>query len=109
MIQALAALLGAALTVAACYASGVLLISRLGLTLKRPEQPPLAFIVGAACLHLAVFALLALHIAYWPVLVGVCLAPIVWSVANGSWRLKGDVEPELSYSIKRLCLVLFGA
>jgi F5/8 type C domain/Dolichyl-phosphate-mannose-protein mannosyltransferase len=108
MIQALAALLGAALTVAACYASGVLLLGRLGLTLKRAEQLPLAFILGAACFHLAVFAFLAAHIAYWPVLVALCLAPIAVSLINGSWKLSGEPEAPLSYSIKRLSIVLFG-
>ena len=68
MIQALAALLGAALTVAACYSAGALLVDGLGVKLRRSERLPLAFLLGAACLHLAVFAVLALRIAYWPVL-----------------------------------------
>ena len=108
MMQALAALLGAALTVAACYATGVLLLARLGLTLKRTEQPPLAFLLGSACFHLAVFAVLAAHVAYWPVLVALCLAPIAAAQAKGAWRLTGEAEAPLAYSIKRLTLVLFG-
>ena len=63
------ALLGAAVTVAACYALGALLIGRLGVRLHRGERFPLAFVLGAACLHLSIFSLLALKIAYWPVVV----------------------------------------
>ncbi len=63
-------LLGATLTVGACYALGALLIGRLGVRLLRGERFPLAFLLGAACLHLAIFVLLALKIAYWPVVVG---------------------------------------
>jgi hypothetical protein len=108
MIQALAALLGAALTVAACYASGILLISRLGLSLSRTERRPLAFILGAACFHLAVFAVLALHIAFWPVLLLLCLAPIAGAIGSGAFQETGEAEAPLSYSIKRLSIVLFG-
>ncbi len=55
---------------AACYAMGVQLIGRLGAGLQRVERIPLAFLLGAACLHLVIFAMLALKIAYWPVVVG---------------------------------------
>ena len=72
MRQAAAALFGAGFTVAACYAAESLihcLIGQLRAALRRDERIPLAFVLGAACLHLAIFAILALHIAYWPVLV----------------------------------------
>src|ERR1700691_4787159 len=61
-------LLGAALTVWTCYAAGALLLARLRVTLRRAEQFPLAFVLGAACVHLALFAIFALKIAYKPVL-----------------------------------------
>ncbi len=82
MLQALAALFGAAITVAGCYAAGALLIARVtrgvGTPLKRFESIPLAFLTGAAALHLLVFATLALRIGYkgvWLVL----LAALIWA------------------------------
>ena len=108
MILALSALLGAALTVAACYAAGAMLIDRLGVALLRFERLPLAFTLGAACLHLAVFAILALQIAYWPVFVALLLSPIASAVATGSWPLRGDPGQPLGQSLKRICILLFG-
>jgi len=64
---AVAALLAAALTVATCYAAGTLLLARLGASLRRLEKFPLAFVLGAACVHLGAFAIFALKIAYKPV------------------------------------------
>ncbi|HYK62308.1 MAG TPA: hypothetical protein VEV85_22920 [Bryobacteraceae bacterium] len=115
MIQSLAAILGAALTSGACYAAGVLLIGKLGVKLHRAERVPLAFILGAACLHLAVFAILALHIAYWPVflllLVGM-IATTLWR-AGFSPREASASQPESSAKtprgLKPALLILFGA
>jgi hypothetical protein len=112
MILALAALVGAGLTVAACYAAGAMLIDRLGIALHRFERLPLAFTLGAACLHLAVFAILALQIAYWPVLTALLLFVIASAVATGSWALRAKLperssEP-LSRNLKRICIPLFG-
>jgi hypothetical protein len=90
VISALSALLGAALTVAACYAAGAMLIDRLKIALYRFERLPLAFTLGAACVHLAVFAILALQIAYWPVFVALLVGLIAGALATGSWRLKGE-------------------
>lgn len=112
MILALAALVGAALTAAACYGAGAMLIDRLGLfrTLHRFERLPLAFTLGAACLHLAVFAILALHIAYWPVLTALLLGVIGSAAAVGSWQLHAELQPDepLSLNLKRVCIPLFG-
>jgi hypothetical protein len=116
MILALTALLGAALTAAACYAAGAMLIDRLGLSggrsgglaLRRCERIPLAFTLGAACLHLAIFAILALQIAYWPVLTALLLGVIASAVATGSWRLRGEPDEPLSLNLKRVCIPLFG-
>jgi hypothetical protein len=85
MREAAAALFGAGLTVAACYASGALWIDCLRVALRRDERIPLAFVLGAACLHLATFAVLALHIAYWPVLVAVLAGTIAASLWTGAW------------------------
>ncbi len=91
MKQAIAALFGAGFTIAGCYAAGLLLMDRLRLNsmLRRPERLPLAFTLGAAVLHLIVFASLALQIAYWPVLVAVLLVPIVLATRAGLWRPQG--------------------
>jgi hypothetical protein len=91
MLQALAALAGALVTVVACYAFGALLIDRLGAQLSRSERFPLAFLVGAACLHLAIFALLTLKIAYWPVVIGLLLVVIGSGLSR---RKKGRVSFE---------------
>ena len=108
MISALSALLGAALTVAACYAAGAMLIDRLKIALYRFERLPLAFTLGAACVHLAVFAILALQIAYWPVFVALLVGLIAGALATGSWRLKGEPGEPLSQGLKRTCILLFG-
>ena len=55
-MKALAALAGATFTVAACYGLGSILAARLGARLRRYEKFPLAFVLGAAILHLAIFA-----------------------------------------------------
>ena len=86
MRQAAAALFGAGFTVAACYAAGSLLIDQLRAALRRDERIPLAFLLGAACLHLAIFAILAMRAAYWPVLVGVLAVTILAAVWTGAWR-----------------------
>ena len=109
MIQALAALFGAALTVAACYSAGALLVDALKVKLRRSERPPLAFILGAACLHLAVFAILALRIAYWPVLAGLLAGVLGAAAWNGSLPFKGEAEEPLSNGLKQMSYVLFGA
>lgn len=92
MLQALAALAGALITVMACYATGALLVDGLGVELTRSERFPLAFLSGAACLHLAIFVLLALKVGYWPVVIGLLLVVIGFAVAR---RKKGRfyVEP----------------
>lgn len=95
-MAALAPPIGALFTVAACYSLGSLLLARLRLTLRRAEKPPLAFTLGAATLHLLIFAILALHIAYTPVLVSVLGVIITGAVWTGDWRL-----PERAVEAKR--------
>ncbi|MCU1338719.1 MAG: 4-amino-4-deoxy-L-arabinose transferase and related glycosyltransferase of family-like protein [Bryobacterales bacterium] len=86
MRQAAAALFGAGFTVAACYAAGALLIDQLRAVLRRDERIPLAFVLGAACLHLLIFAILALRVAYWPVLAAVLAVTIAAALGTGAWR-----------------------
>jgi hypothetical protein len=107
MKQAFEALLGAALTSAACYSCGTLFIDRLKVKLHRSERLPLAFVLGAAYLHLAIFAILALHIAYWPVLVALLLVVIGAALKTGSWRLSGEPSEPLSKTLQLLCVLLF--
>ncbi len=109
MIQALAALFGAAFTVAACYSAGALLVDALQVKLRRSERPPLAFILGAACLHLAVFAILALHLAYWPVLAALLAGVVGVAAWKRSLNVTGEPEEALSKDLKQLSYVLFGA
>ena len=107
MIQSLAALLGAALTVAGCYAAGAILIDRLGVELRRFDRVPLAFTLGAACVHLAVFAILAVHIAYWPVFATLLAGLITWAVLKGSWLARGKEDEPLSQNLKRISILTF--
>jgi hypothetical protein len=109
MIQALAALFGAALTVAACYSAGALLVDGLGVNLRRSERLSLAFLTGAACLHLGVFVVLALRIAYWPVLVALLLGFVAGAAWKGSLPLKGEPDEPFDKRLKQVSYVLFGA
>ncbi len=86
-MKAFAALAGAASTVAACYGLGAVLAARLGARLRRDEKFPLAFVLGAAMLHLAIFAVMALHIAYRPVLIALLAACVATALVTGDWRL----------------------
>lgn len=109
MKQALAALLGAGLTVAGCYAAGALFLDRLRAPLRRGERFPLAFVLGAACLHLALFAIFALQIAYWPVLVGLLLAVTGGAIRTGAWRDRGLALNPMSRPLKVLIGLCAGA
>ena len=113
----MAALAGALATVVACYALGALVIGRLGTRLHRYERLPLAFILGAACLHLLIFAVLALKVAYWPVVVGllvvVCGADLLvrgrppGRPQSGSGRTRADREVRPTAWIMLLLFVPF--
>jgi hypothetical protein len=114
MKQAIAALLGAGLTVTACCALGLLLMQRLRLDemLRRPERIPLAFTLGASVIHLLVFVLLSLQIAYWPVLVLVLLAPIAEASRRRLWAARGfefgTVPLKLAILAGTVAAVFFG-
>ena len=107
MRQSAAAIFGAGFTVAACYAAGAVLIhfllAKLRAVLRQDEHIPLAFVLGAACLHLAIFAILALHIAYWPVLVALLAAVIAAAIYTGAWR---GVDTEHAHAVPPLSTAL---
>jgi hypothetical protein len=87
MKQALAALVGSSATLCACYGLGAFLLGRAGVTLHRMEKLFLSLVAGASVLHLAVFALLALHLAYWPLFVLLLAASVYLAVQSGDWRM----------------------
>src|SRR5580658_7696034 len=103
--QAVSALLAAAVTAIACYAAGTLVIARLRVPLRRAERLPLAFVLGAACVHLALFAIFAMKIAYKPVFLVLCAGVIAAAAvghhtgarhnARGSQEIPG--EPAFSW------------
>jgi hypothetical protein len=107
-MKALAALAGAAFTVAACYALGSVMAARLGVRLRRGEKFPLAFVLGAALLHLAVFAILALKIAYKPVLWVLLAACLVMALRTGDWRLPAPDAAPAETALPRGFRYLFG-
>ncbi len=109
MWQAFWALLGAAVTVAACYATGALIVDWAGAPLKRPERFPLSFVLGASVVHLAMFAMLTLKIAYRPAVIAMAAVPIAWSVWKRSWALKGEAVEPLGRALKICGGVIFAA
>ncbi len=66
MTHAWMALVSAALVVAACWGAGVVLVDWCGAKLNRLESVPLQFLTGACVLHLTIFAVMTLKIAYKP-------------------------------------------
>ena len=107
-MKALAALAGAAFTVVACYGLGAMLAARLGARLRRDEKFPLAFVLGAAVLHLAIFAVMALQIAYRPVLIGMLSACVAAAFATGDWKLPAAVDGEREKPLPGAIRYLFG-
>jgi hypothetical protein len=105
-MRALIVLLGAAVTAAACYALGSVIAARVGVRLRRIEKFPLSFVLGASVLHLAIFAVLALHIAYKPVLWLVLAACVALAIRTGDWRWPAAEVP--SPGLPRPLRYLFG-
>jgi len=105
--------LGAAFTVTACYAAGALFIDsfidRANTSLRRPERIPLAFLLGAACLHLMMFAIFALQIAYTVVIVTLLAAVVGVALWKRAWRLKGLETTPLTILPRALAAVFLGA
>jgi hypothetical protein len=108
MKAALLPLVAAALTACACYAAGALLVDRLGVAtkLRRSERLPLAFVLGAGCVHLMLFALLALHLAHRGVLEALLAVLIAAGLALGAFRNPGRPEKPLGNSLRWLFGIL---
>jgi len=120
MAAALPSLAGAAVTCAACYGLGALLLARFDAPLRPLERFPLAFLLGAAGLHLAIFSAMALHVAYRPVLILLLLGLIGGGIVAdrsrtaGGWaeyRSLESLAPEplaLEPLVQITCGVIFG-
>src|SRR5437867_2175644 len=104
--QAAAIVLSAGFSAVACYATGVLALYYCGLheRLRRAEYAPLAFVLGASFLHLEVFAILTLHLAYKPVLVIMLAVPIAMTIPNRLWRPPASRDTPLSPGLR----IVFG-
>lgn len=108
-MTALAALLGALFVIAACYQLGSAATVCLSLPLRRWEKPPIAFLLGAAILHLAIFAVMALQITYPFVLVAVIAGAILSGFWRSAWRLpESTIEAPLPL-LYRVILAIAGA
>ena len=112
MLKALAALFGAGLTVAACYGTGALVIARLGVRLKRGERFPLAFLLGAACVHFLVFCVMTLRIAYkpvWLVLLGGLIVLSAWNWAQAKIPDTDKPPERIPTDLRIVFAVIFAA
>lgn len=107
-MKALAALAGAAFTVAACYGLGSMIAARLRARLRRDEKLPLAFVLGASVLHLAIFGIMALRIAYRPVLLTLLAACVGAALVTRDWRLPGSESAPRETPLPRAIRYLFG-
>ena len=81
--------LSALFTVLTAAALGGLLVQRLRIPLLRQERPVIAFLLGAACLSLIVFALCATHLYYRGVVFAIVAAALLWA-----WRAKAYYSPQ---------------
>jgi hypothetical protein len=103
MPQVLLVLFGAAFTVAVSIALGSLLVRALGVRLYRQEEGFFAFVTGAACLSMLVFALAVAH-AIYP---GVLLFAGASILAAAAWRRAFRPEGEPLAPVSRGWRALF--
>jgi hypothetical protein len=103
------AICGAAFTLGVCLAMGGLLLRRLRLEFHRLEGTLFAFVSGAACLSLVVFALCIVHQARREVFLVGGAAVVIWA----SWERRGDRPhkslPTLPWVWTVLFLAIFAA
>jgi hypothetical protein len=110
MKQAIAALSGSGATLFACYAFGSYIVGKANVRLDRLENLFLAFLVGASVLHLAVFALLTFHLAYWPLLVIMLAVAAGLGIHSGDWLLPppppSSWPKSITAKVAKYCFIL---
>ncbi len=109
MPQAVAILFGFAFTVLVCLALGRILLRRLKAGLKRHEEGPLAFLVGAAVLSAIVFWLAAWRIAHWASFLAVGVLVLAAAAGTGAWRPLPERLPALPAFWRGLFAIVFSA
>lgn len=107
-LQPFLILFGAALTVTTSLALGKLVLRRLSVRLYTEEEYAIGFVLGSACLSLLIFALCALRLVYWPVLLLLGVASISLAVWTGAHRPQGDRFPALARGWRALFAAAFG-
>lgn len=95
MILLLGVLFGAVFTVAVALAGGTLLLRGLGLSFYREEERFFAFVTGAACLSLSVFAISAVHQARPWVFLILGVAVLALAYRRGGHHPVGERLPAL--------------
>jgi hypothetical protein len=81
-----------------------MLLARLKAPLLRVEKFPLAFVLGAACLHLALFVIFALKIAYKPVLLGLAICVILAAAQRRNRLPGGSAKTQFSLNQDRYAI-----
>jgi hypothetical protein len=97
-------LFGAAFTVAASYALGRILLSRLRAGLFREEERLFSFLCGSALWSMTVFALCAAGLVYKGTLLGFGTAAMLSAWRLGAWRTRGDALLPLDGRYKRAAI-----
>src|SRR3954464_13987990 len=106
--DAFLSLLGGLAASAACYSIGALLLDRLKIDLHPQERAALGFVLGAACFHLVIFAVLSAHVGYRAVLIGLPFLAIVIGIGQGVFNPKGKSFEPLNPTLKWFSIALFG-
>ncbi len=108
MPEAVVVLYGAALTAVVCLAAGESLLLRLGLWSQKLERLPLAFLVGTACLSLAVLVLSVFGLARsstFLLVAAAALAGRVWAGRRAGPK-KVSRLPETGWGIPKVFAAL---
>lgn len=107
LLEPLLILFGAGFTAAVSLALGRVLLRRLNLRLYRAEEWAFSFVLGAAILSLAVFALCAAQIAYPAVFLAAGAVSIGAALRAGAFRPQAKPFPALPALWRRLFLAVF--